>query len=70
MPIDTVSELTIEGTGKAYNSITPIAIPLLTRNRRNYRRLENVPNEENPYFHPEPYGYLVHDDVSIDFNIY
>lgn len=53
----------MEGEAKAYNAITPIAFPLLTRNRRNFRKLENVPNEDNNYFHSEPYGYLIGDDV-------
>jgi hypothetical protein len=52
-----------EGEAKARNAITPIAIPLFTRSRHNYRDLANVSLEENTYFHPEPYGYLVSDDV-------
>ena len=45
--------------------MTPIAFPLLTRNRRNFKTLQNVSNEENPYFHSEPYGYLFADDVKL-----
>lgn len=58
--------VTIEGDCKAQNAITPIAIPILTASRKRYRRLANVPDEENPYYHPEPYGYLVSDDVKFN----
>jgi hypothetical protein len=41
-----------------------LAIPLIHQSRRVHRGgLSGVPQEENPYFHPEPYGYLFHDDV-------
>jgi ABC-type Zn2+ transport system substrate-binding protein/surface adhesin len=53
----------IEGDMKARNSVTPIPIPLISRNRVFYKDLANVSYEENTYFHPEPYGYLISDDV-------
>lgn len=59
-----------EGQMKARNAVTPIPIPVITRNKVFYRDLANVPYEENPYFHPEPYGYLVSDDVKIKFNYF
>ncbi len=53
----------IEGNAKAKAAITPISIPFITRNRVFHQDLANVSYEENPYFHPEPYGYLINDDV-------
>jgi|LauGreDrversion4_2_1035121.scaffolds.fasta_scaffold262551_1 ABC-type Zn2+ transport system substrate-binding protein/surface adhesin len=60
---DKYKELLIEGDNKAANAITPIPIPFITKNRVFHQDLANVTKEENPYFHPEPYGYLVSDDV-------
>jgi hypothetical protein len=54
-----------EGEAKAKSQITPLSIPLITRNRVFHNDLANVSYEENPYFHPEPYGYLIVDDVCI-----
>lgn len=62
LPIDKPEHLTFEGENKAFNEVTPIAFPILTRNRRNFKRLAGVRNEDNPYFHSEPYGYLISDD--------
>lgn len=56
--------ITIEGSQKAYNSMTPFAIPFVTKNRKTTNMLKNVRDEENPYLHPEPYGYLISDDVN------
>jgi hypothetical protein len=56
-----------EGELKAQNQITSISIPLITRSRIYFKDLSNVTYEENPYFHPEPYGYLTSDDVIIFF---
>jgi hypothetical protein len=52
-----------EGDMKAHNAVTPIAIPFITRHRKRFRTLGNVSYEDNPYFHSEPYGYLIADDV-------
>jgi len=59
----------IEGECKAKAEITPISIPLITRNRVYYNDLANVRLEDNPYFHSEPYGYLISDDVK-KYNLY
>ena len=53
----------IEGEAKAKGAITPISIPFITKNRVFHNDLANVSYEDNPYFHPEPYGYLITDDV-------
>ncbi len=58
-----------EEIGKANKQITPITVPLITRSRVYFKDLSDVPYEENPYFHPEPYGYLVSDDVNEIFYI-
>jgi hypothetical protein len=55
--------MTVENNCKAMNEITPISIPLITRSRVYFKDLADVSYEENPYFHPEPYGYLISDDV-------
>lgn len=60
--VEKVVNHTIEGQAKARSQITPIAIPFITRNRVWHNDLANVTYEENPYFHPEPYGYLIIDD--------
>lgn len=60
--VEKVVNQTIEGQAKARSQITPIAIPFITRNRIWHNDLANVTYEENPYFHPEPYGYLIIDD--------
>jgi hypothetical protein len=39
-------------------------MPFVSRQRRRFKTLSNISYEENPYFHPEPYGYLFADDVS------
>ena len=54
----------IEGHAKAQAEITPIPIPFFTSNRAYHNDLNNVTKENNPYFHSEPYGYLITDDVS------
>ncbi len=59
---------TIEGTTKARGAITPIYIPLVTRSRVYFKDFANVSYEENPYFHPEPYGYYITDDVSLIYS--
>lgn len=61
---NTKIRLHYEGEWKAHNAITPIAIPFFTQSRKKFKRLANVPDEDNPYFHSEPYGYLFSDDVS------
>ena len=55
----------IEGHAKAKAEITPIPIPFFTSNRAYHNDLKNVTKEANPYFHSEPYGYLITDDVSL-----
>lgn len=42
--------------------MTPFPLPLITKNRVWFRELANVPDEENPYVHPEPLGYITNDD--------
>lgn len=59
----------IGGGMRARNATTPIGIPLITSSKIYHRDLADVFNEDNPYFHPEPYGYLVSDDVSKIFII-
>ena len=56
----------IEGEHKAFGAISPIPVLFATRQRRRFKTLSNISYEENPYFHPEPYGYLVSDDVKIN----
>jgi hypothetical protein len=60
--LEKVVSHSIEGQAKAKSQITPIAIPFITRNRVWHNDLANVTYDENPYFHPEPYGYLMVDD--------
>jgi hypothetical protein len=55
----------IHGYCKARKEITPIGIPLITRSRVYFNDLADVSLEDNNYFHPEPYGYLISDDVNI-----
>lgn len=64
-----VREVHIHGHHKAILAQPSIAIPLIHQGRRQYRGLTNVLNEENPYYHPEPYGYLFHDDVNFFLNL-
>lgn len=47
-----------EGAYKALYKKNPLAWD-------NYHKLANVENEKNPYFHTEPYGYDLGDDVKI-----
>jgi hypothetical protein len=56
---------TFESNSKAVDEITPISIPLITRSRVYFKDLAGVKYEDNTYFHPEPYGYLISDDVKI-----
>jgi len=51
------------GHYKAILAQRSLAIPLFHQGRRQYRNLTGTLYEENPYFHPEPYGYLFSDDV-------
>jgi hypothetical protein len=55
----------IEGVAKAKAEITPIPVPFVTSSRIYHNDLQSVRKEDNPYFHSEPYGYLITDDVFI-----
>ncbi len=57
------------GHYKALLAQRSISIPILQQGRRQYRQLTNTLYEENPYFHPEPYGYLFSDDVNNILNL-
>jgi hypothetical protein len=54
-----------EGEMKAHNAVTPIGVLFISRYRKRFKSLGNVSYEDNPYFHPEPYGYVICDDVFI-----
>ena len=56
-------EIHEHGHYKALFAQRSISIPLLHQGRRQYRQLTNTLYEDNPYFHSEPYGYLMSDDV-------
>ena len=59
-------DIHIHGHHKALFAQRSLTIPLIHQSRRPFRNaMSGVPQEENPYLHPEPYGYLFHDDVRI-----
>jgi len=55
--------LQIKGNNKAANAVTPIPVPLLTSKKREFKNLAGTPDEENNYFHSEPYGYAFGNNV-------
>ncbi len=52
----------LEGGIRAFKQLSPFPLPFIHKNRVWYKELANIPEEENPYTHPEPLGYITHDD--------